>query len=129
MHDHATFRSLEPHGFAARDESQPLSALDSWYESVGDTPIAQLRIRDVCRACRQELYLKRVIPAALVRLGRDPLAGELYDGELIVALAGVPRDYWAAHRDQTRSLRGLLAGVVAPDADVAAAVQRLQGQI
>lgn len=64
------------------------------------------------------------MPLALAVLAANPLAGALYDGELLVSLKGVPSAYWpsmlliemplspsssgrSAHGDQRRCPRGL----------------------
>jgi hypothetical protein len=74
----------------------PTSALEIWYVEVRDTKLADLKIRDLCRACRQRLYIEIVVPVALKQLAGDLLAGELYDGELINALRNIPA-YWREH--------------------------------
>ena len=75
----------------------PASALEVWYIEVRDIKIAEMDVETLARACRQKLYLEEVVPFCLKRLQNDPLAGEMYDGELIHALKRVPGEYWRSH--------------------------------
>lgn len=70
------------------------SALEEWYRSVRDVPIDDLDLDDVCVAVRQQLHLRHVVPVALRYLQNDPLSGEQFDGELALAVAGLPSRYW-----------------------------------
>ena len=94
-----TFRQLCPHQDV---QSESASSLELWYERIQDTPIDVLPIGDLCRACRQDLFPAQVLPVAIARLMEDPTAGNLYDGELAVAVSG------AAHG-------ACRTGAIAPD--------------
>lgn len=74
------------------------SSLTKWYLSVRDIPLDMLDVGDVCRALRQNLFVSEVLPIAVALLEDDVLAGELYDGELIVALAGLNAGYWQENK-------------------------------
>ena len=83
--------------FRDLDGGEPIegmSALEKWYKSIRDVPIDGLELDDVCVAVRQKLFLQFVLPVALRYLQNDPLSGELYDGELAKAVAGLPSRYW-----------------------------------
>jgi hypothetical protein len=90
------------HTFRELDGDFPLpissSALEDWYIEVRDTPITGLTLGDLARACRQAIFPEAVVPVCLDRLEVDPLAGDLYDGDLVRALKGLPKDYWRTHR-------------------------------
>ena len=68
----------------------PSSPLELWYESVRDTEIADMYVGDLARACRQGLFLAEILPTCLVVLRHDPLAGEMLEGELLLACIGAP---------------------------------------
>ena len=106
-----TFRTIEKQLGVAQVDSCPTESLEIWYESVRDKPISDFDIEDVCRACRQEIYPEHVVPVAIQRLQEDALAGEKYDGELLVALNSIRREFWAAHLDLARSAASLLSTV------------------
>ncbi len=57
--------------------------LPAWYRSIRDVPLDELRIEDISKALRQNIHLEQVIPLALKRLQMEPLAGEMYQGELL----------------------------------------------
>jgi hypothetical protein len=86
----------------ASGEEYPLEA---WYRSVRDLPLDELTTEDLSRALRQNIHLDHIVPLALKILGAEPLAGEMYDGELLVSLKAVPPRYWSRHEDERRSLR------------------------
>jgi hypothetical protein len=88
-----TFRDLD--GNIAIPE--PIWPLERWYSELRDTRIADLEVPDLARACRQNLYPEAVVQLCLRKLEEDPLAGELYDGELVASLKRVTGDYWQGH--------------------------------
>ena len=87
---HVTFRDLD----GDVQLPAPTSMLEEWYIKVRDAAVTDLDIEDLARACRQNLYSTTVIPLCLLKLEEDPLAGEMYDGELMHAMKGVAPDYW-----------------------------------
>ena len=68
--------------------------MDEWYERMRDMPLNELGIGDLCRACRQRLFLDHTVPLLIERLALDPHGGELYDGELITVACNIPVEYW-----------------------------------
>ncbi len=94
--DDITFHSLE------REDSDMEfghSSLDDWYRSVRDAPLQDLTDGDLCRSIRQQLFVIHTVPIAIERLLENPSAGDLYDGELILAFKAVPVEYWELHPD------------------------------
>ena len=75
----------------------PTSVLEEWYARVRDIKIAELDVENLARACRQNLYIEAVVPFCLMKLEEHPLAGEMYDGELVLALKKMSNDYWGTH--------------------------------
>jgi hypothetical protein len=103
--DQCTFRQLD-----GNVETRPPEwPLEIWYEKVRDIPLSEMEVEDLARACRQELYLEEIIPLCLEKLEEDPLAGELYDGEMVVALKGVGKEYWQQHPDKRKRFLELAA--------------------
>jgi len=87
------FRDLE----SATQTPEGHSALGDWYTSVRCTPISELGVDDLSRACRQELYLEYVVPVALNVLQHDINAGHQYDGELASVLTRLAQSFWKSH--------------------------------
>jgi hypothetical protein len=79
--------------------------LPAWYRSVKTVPLDKLSVEDICKACRQKIHLEHVVPIALRLLQSDPLAGEFYEGELLVSLESVPVSYWRSQPDLARILK------------------------
>ena len=93
-----TFRQLEVTKNIVWDPNdQPKSALGDWYERVRDIPIDEMKIGDICRTVRQLLYFEYVVPLAVELLEKEPLAGELYEGELFMSFSSIKDGYWKSH--------------------------------
>jgi|WetSurMetagenome_2_1015567.scaffolds.fasta_scaffold509111_1 hypothetical protein len=106
----ATFAWLdEMKGFPATlPKTEEEFPLPSWYREVRDIPLGQLSIGDICKACRQRIHLNYIAPIALDLLEANPLAGEMFDGELLLAMKAVPEAYWREDRIQRNRLLGIL---------------------
>ncbi len=112
----STFRQLDRDIWTNPSDS-PLS---EWYERVRDVPINQLGIGDISRACRQRLFLEYTVPVLVEYLDRDPLAGELYDGELASTVAKIPSRFWCQAPELAQKARNILREALSKfDADVA----------
>jgi len=88
-----------------RQDPQEDYPLGAWYHAVRLTPLNQFTPGDLARALRQCLYLEYVIPFAVQELKKDALAGDKYDGELLVAMKEVPIDIWRQNQDRSYELR------------------------
>lgn len=89
MNYHVTFRSLENN-----EHITSMAGLDEWYDKVRDVPIEDLDDLDLCRACRQRLFMAQVVPVAALRLQSDPLAGDVFEGELLASMKSIPSSFW-----------------------------------
>jgi hypothetical protein len=107
-----TMRSLEEGPWDGGD-----SALDHWYRTIRDVPLAELPIADLARACRQGLFPEDVVPVAVGRLREDPTAGDQYGGELLASLRGVPEGYWERRHNLRSELSAILASLEASGLD------------
>jgi hypothetical protein len=114
-----TFRDIEmAKGIAPRSEESS-SSLTDWYDRIRNVPLLAFGIEDLCRSLRQVLYPQYVVPVALEALERDPLAGEMYEGELALAFRSLPDGFWREHKQVgTRWL-----------ASIAGAMQRFSGDV
>ncbi|MEQ1830686.1 MAG: contact-dependent growth inhibition system immunity protein [Pirellula sp.] len=102
-----------------QDDKSSLSMLDEWYASIRNVPVDELQIGDLARACRQKLHLRLIVPVIANELRLDPLAGEIYDGELVKSLLSVPRLYWVENPVDAKDLLDIaLTTVVFEDDDV-----------
>jgi hypothetical protein len=90
-----TFRQLEREQGGFCQELAGSSPLDEWYKSVRDKPLADFSDDDLGIALRQRLFLDCLLPVVATRIETDPLAGALYDGELLASLKYVPQECWS----------------------------------
>jgi hypothetical protein len=78
-------------------------------------PIGQLSVEDLRLLIGQSIGLEWLIPLAIEVLVDDPLvAGDFYEGDLLVAVLAIENTYWADHPDHLMglwSVRDQLAGV------------------
>jgi hypothetical protein len=111
-----TFHQLESQRDRELVDHSGDTPLERWYRSVRDKPIGEFSYNDLCKACRQQLYPEAVVPVAIETLRKDPLAGELYDGELLVAMKFIDRQYWSAHPSQAAEI-AIIAKSIMKQAD------------
>jgi CDI immunity proteins len=131
MSDCSTFRQIERQRNIHIEADSYSSALGKWYLGVCDTPLEQFGAGDLSRACRQSLYVEHVVPYAITFLEKEPLAGELFDGELVVAMKFIPEAYWKAHIDLSERLREVFerALAVADDEEIIKNVKNLTDRL
>ncbi|MSU36442.1 MAG: hypothetical protein EXS36_15365 [Pedosphaera sp.] len=97
-------KGTNPPGEATGDD-YPLQA---WYRSIRQKPIREFAVEDLCKACRQVMHIEHVVPVAVETLARYPQAGELYDGELVLALKSIPAAFWPEHRAVANTLQQII---------------------
>lgn len=87
--------------------------MERWFASLYDVPIATFPVGDLARSCRQfgdvARYMRIVVPLSLQVLSQNMLSGELYDGELLVAIMELPLPYWQANPEARKALLVLSA--------------------
>jgi hypothetical protein len=119
-----TMRSLEKQP----PSDDGYSALDEWYRSIRDIPFDDLAIGDIARSLRQRLYPDFVVPVAIGHLRENPLAGDLYDGELLVSLRNVDEDFWKRRGELKSELARVLPRIDTGelDSDVVADINAIR---
>ena len=107
------------------------SSLDHWYSEIRDTPLQELNDGDLARCCRQKLFLEHVVPVVILRLKANPMAGDIYDGELLAAMQKVGKKYWQAHSEQAQQLRDTInqANLLACDEETAQMILELGSEL
>jgi hypothetical protein len=123
-----TFRRIENLKDIAGKDEISRSSLSEWYQSVRDKPLGQFSDKDFGIACRQQLYTEFVVPALLSRLESEPLAGDMYDGELLMALSALPKTFWEHCFGAKHALRTMLESndLETDDTDVCSAIDKLR---
>jgi hypothetical protein len=93
----------------AEDEEFPLPV---WYRAVRDICLQELGVEDLAKANRQQIHPDYVIPITLRLLQSEPLAGEMYDGELIASLRSAPTGYWSVQTKDTAVLQTVICRAI-----------------
>jgi len=108
-----TEQSLEDiEGDAWGDPPDGASRLAATVHELRRRPVGQLGIEDLRVLIAQQEGLDVLLPLALDRLEQDPLAeGDLYPGDLLVAVMRVPPAYWQAHPTEATRLRSIVVAV------------------
>jgi hypothetical protein len=69
-------------------------------------PLDRLTVEDLRLLIGQQVALGATVPLALGMLRhRALLEGDYYPGDLLMAVLGIPDEYWTAHPDQVAVLR------------------------
>jgi hypothetical protein len=115
---HVTFSMLDKE--KGIPELPPVTAdeypLPAWYRAVRDIPLRELSVEDLSKANRQQIHPDHIVPTTLELLQSNPLAGEMYDGELFVSLKSVPPEYWSGHLNETEALKSVIGSALQADA-------------
>ncbi len=59
------------------------SSLDTWYNQMIKKKVDELSLLDISRMLRQDIYGDIALPLAVRILIRNPLEGEMYEGQLL----------------------------------------------
>lgn len=92
--DSVTFEELDRQKSIPAPTTADDMPLPVWYRSVYRVPIDQLETRDLCKALRQAVHLEAIVPLVIDKLKADPLAGDMFDCELLAALSRVAPTFW-----------------------------------
>lgn len=89
--------------------------LQEWYRSIWQTPLEKLSIGDLCRACGQSIHLQHVVPLAIAAFESEPLAGDLFEGQLASSLATIPRQFWSRNHSLAEICHRIAQSVLSID--------------
>lgn len=102
------------------------SPLESWFESVLDVPLEKLEVGDLCRAVRQKVCISQLMPLILDVMIEDPLAGDLYDGELIAALATLKEMELIFHKEEFIKIKEIIKKIDLNNVDTEVKVEAIK---
>lgn len=93
-------------------------------------PIAALTTEDLRLLIGQHIGVEVLLPYALALLSDDPLAeGDMYPGDLLVAVVRLPPEYWPAHRGQAAELRRIAGVAKETDSIIQAGIDVIQASV
>ena len=81
-----------------------LIGLQNWYNQVIMKQPDELDLKDVSIMIRQRLFLKTAVNKAITFLEKDPLIGEMYQGQLLVNFSTVPSNNYVEYREKLFSV-------------------------
>ena len=77
-----------------------LYPLQEWYNQLIDKTIQEITPGDVARMLRQEMFPGLAMTKAIELLQENPFAGELYEGEILAAIAGMENSSVISHTEE-----------------------------
>lgn len=93
--------------------------LEAWYRSVYKKAFNDFDALDLSRSCQQHIHLDYIVPYSLSVLEYEPLVGDWFDGQLLLALFGLSIRYWQMHPDQAKTLLEIASSTLShPEHDV-----------
>ncbi len=110
-----TIREVDEKNGIKYEESDWESGLTLWHNQVVDKRFCDYNIEDVCRACRQELHLEYVVPVAIKLLCENPMAGDMYDGELLSSMKCLPEAFWSDNEDMAKAAKDYILQISESD--------------
>lgn len=87
------------------------STLTIWYDQLRLKRLCDLTDGDIARCIRQEIFLDYTIDEALYRIALDPFVGEQYDGEILINLAELDKDFWTMNTDIFKKVKHTIKNI------------------
>ena len=111
MDSDQTLEELEGAGWAGTDYPSDLAER---IHALGRMPLREFTEEDYRLILGQQRALDTLVPLAVELLEVDPFAeGDLYPGDLLVALTRISPGFWAANPELRERVRGLVAAAIA----------------
>jgi hypothetical protein len=111
MDPDATLNELEDAGWADPELDSPLVKR---IRALGQIPLREFTAEDYRLIITQQRALATLVPLALELLESDPFAeGDLYIGDLLLAVARVRAAFWAVNPDVRARAKRVLAAAIA----------------
>jgi hypothetical protein len=111
MDPDATLNELEGAGWADPIVDSPMVKR---IRALGQVPLREFMAEDYRLIISQQRALRTLVPLALELLESDPFAdGDFYVGDLLVAVAKVRQEFWAANPSLRARVKLVLAAAIA----------------
>lgn len=75
---------------------------EEWFNAMLEKTPEQLSMPDVCRMLRQKIFSKAAMQRAIEILDKEPFAGELYEGQLMINLYAAKEKYLCGFYEQIK---------------------------
>ena len=110
MDSDATLNQLEGIGWSDPDMDSPMVKR---IRALGRIPLREFTAEDYRLIITQQRALNTLVPLAVELLESDPFAeGDLYVGDLLLAVARVQPTFWAANPDLRAQAKRVLAAAI-----------------
>lgn len=94
----------ELYGCEYESSEEELYPLQNWYNQLIDKTIQDITPGDVARMLRQKMFPGLAMTKAIELLRENPFAGELYEGEILAAIAGMEASITASDKKELQSV-------------------------
>lgn len=84
------------------------SSLEIWYNNIQNKKLLQLTDGNIARLIRQEFHLRYAIHEGIHRLWDNPVAGDLFDGEILVMICRLEKQFWLINLDLKEKIEELV---------------------
>ncbi|AJH01440.2 hypothetical protein LF65_04911 [Clostridium beijerinckii] len=78
--------------------------MDKWYVTLLNKTIEEININDISRMLRQDILIEVAINKSVEILNENPLAGEMYDGQLLELLYSVDINKYKEDIDEVKDI-------------------------
>lgn len=100
---------IEGHPTPTNKAQENVTPLTQRVKALRTKPLANFTIEDIRLSISQQLALSITLPLALEALNKNILAeGDLYEGDLLNSVIGLPIEYWVKHADEKKTLANIL---------------------
>jgi hypothetical protein len=94
------------------DDFTPIYGLDVWFHSLLNKRTGDLNVNDICKMIRQDILLEEIaLDKAIEFLRRDPLAGNMFDGEILEMINRVPFEKYFCKKESIKDLKNILVQI------------------
>jgi hypothetical protein len=78
--------------------------LDKWYATLLNKTVEEINVNDISRMLRQDILMEVAVNKSVEILNENPLAGEVYDGQLLELLYSVDVNKYKEDIDEVKYL-------------------------
>ena len=111
MDEQRTLNELDPPAWPAPSPDDPTELVRRCNE-LRRTPLAEFDVEDLRIMIGQQISLRYLIPRAIPILEANPLAEDMYPGDLLGAVLRVDKAYWHANVGQWQEVEAIASGLV-----------------
>lgn len=94
----------ELYGCEYEASEEELYPLQEWYNQLIDKTLQEVTLGDTARMLRQKRFPDLAMTKAIEFLRENPFAGELYEGEMLAAIANTENSLLAAHAQELKEV-------------------------